>query len=181
MKCKCGCGQEIIQKYSWYISLYICGHNSREKSKLNDEARKIQSMKKKGRKTWNTGLTKDTDERLRKGAIRMSEVKIQYMKNHKGPWKDTLPERVMFEGLMKRKFMVIKQYFIKSVGLVDFYLPELNMVIEVDGDYWHNRKIQIIKDKKRNKRLEELGYSLFRFWQSDIYKSLDNCLNSIGD
>jgi len=94
-------------------------------------------------------------------------------------WCDTKPELIMGEALLKRGFLVTKQYFIQEVGFVDFYLPEINTVIECDGDYWHNLPKQKIEDNRRNNKLKELGYKLLRFWQCDIYKNLDNCLNQI--
>lgn len=60
----------------------------------------------------------------------------------------------------------------------DFYIPEYNLLIEVDGDYYHaknrNGKINdmqyknIINDHKKNYLAKTKGYNLIRFWESDI-------------
>lgn len=70
----------------------------------------------------------------------------------------------------------------------DFYLPEYNLIIEVDGDYWHanpnkyeanqlikypgNRLLKAKdvweKDKKRDEVIKENGYFVSRIFESDI-------------
>jgi len=44
--CACGCGQEVIQKYSWYICRYINGHNSLGKYHSEETKRKISQSHK---------------------------------------------------------------------------------------------------------------------------------------
>ena len=56
--CKCGCGREVIQKYSWYVPKYISGHNA--------GLRKGKDSPMYGKKPWNKGLKKETDERVKK-------------------------------------------------------------------------------------------------------------------
>ena len=64
----------------------------------------------------------------------------------------------------------------------DFFLPEFNMVVECDGDYWHGKDLsddelnetQIVTrhyDNIKNKTLKELDIVLVRFWESDINKN----------
>ena len=50
----------------------------------------------------------------------------------------------------------------------DFLLPQHNIVIECDGDYWH--KIPGIKerDERKNEFLANLKYSIFRFTEKTI-------------
>jgi len=83
---------------------------------------------------------------------------------------DTVPERIMEGNLLRSGFMVQKQFHVLGVGLVDFYLPEENIVIECDGDYWHgsDRPEQQRKDKIRTEKLQQLGYKVFRFWEHEI-------------
>jgi len=64
--------------------------------------------------------------------------------------------------------------------IYDFYLPQKNVLIEVDGDFWHcNHKKGIklgyrfqVKNLK-NDALKEViarknGFSILRFWENDI-------------
>jgi len=50
-------------------------------------------------------------------------------------------------------YKIIRQYYIKKLGYwVDGYIPELNLVIEVDEEYHKNRKE---RDMKRQKEIEK--------------------------
>ena len=85
----------------------------------------------------------------------------------------------------------IQQFKLSAIGrYYDFYLPEHNILIEVDGDYWHaDPKIYEKKDlnaiQKRNIRVDEqknkyalmYGYVLLRFWEGDIYKNKKKVIN----
>ena len=65
-----------------------------------------------------------------------------------------------------------------SIGIYDFYLPSLNILIEVDGAYWHGRLEnkpsnieQIIeKDKLKNNFAIQNGYKMIRVWDDEIEK-----------
>lgn len=63
--------------------------------------------------------------------------------------------------------------------IYDFYLPEHNVLIEADGDYWHGnpdkfselneqQKINVDNDKFKNELAKKCGYELIRFWGSEI-------------
>ena len=69
----------------------------------------------------------------------------------------------------------------------DFYLPDYQVYIEVDGDYWHanplffdkgnlnkTQKINVYRDWKKNQFCEESGMILYRFWENDINSNLLN-------
>lgn len=79
----------------------------------------------------------------------------------------------------------IQQYKLSAIGrYYDFYLPEYNILIECDGDYWHAdpkkyKKEDLNAIQKRNIRVDEqknkyalmYGYVLLRFWEKDVYKN----------
>ena len=78
--------------------------------------------------------------------------------------------------IQQHKIGVTKKY------RFDFFLPEYNMVIECDGDYWHGKDLsddelnetQVLSrhyDNIKNKILKELGILLVRFWESEINKN----------
>lgn len=58
--------------------------------------------------------------------------------------------------------------------------PQINLVIECDGDYWHKYPNGTELDEKRNIELEHAGYNVLRLWERDIKKmSEDILLNRI--
>lgn len=50
----------------------------------------------------------------------------------------------------------------------DIYIPDMNLVIEADGDYWHNYPNGNEVDHIRNKELEKKGFKVLRLWGSEI-------------
>ena len=70
----------------------------------------------------------------------------------------------------------------------DFYLPNYNLFIEIDGDYWHgntkfynklnNTQIENAeRDKRKNKWCEDNGYNIERIWGSDIKEDAEKYVN----
>ncbi len=94
---------------------------------------------------------------------------------------DTLPERLTAKKLGELGVSFIPQYPIDRMK-VDFYLPDMNMVLEVYGDYWHGnpgkypsrsmlndvQKQNINRDRKRRKFLEKSGYKFAYIWETQI-------------
>lgn len=69
----------------------------------------------------------------------------------------------------------VRHHFVKEINhgfAADFYLPEYNIIIEADGDFWHNyphgNEIDII----RTKELKEKGFIVMRFWGSEIHNDI---------
>ena len=62
--------------------------------------------------------------------------------------------------------------------IVDFYCSELFLAIELDG-YSHELYATFKKDLEKERRLEELGVRLIRFWDDEVYNDLDNVLRVI--
>jgi len=62
--------------------------------------------------------------------------------------------------------------------IVDFYCPELKLIIEVDGDT-HGFYNQIVKDKERQIFLENLGFAIYRYTNNDIINNLDGVLDDL--
>lgn len=59
---------------------------------------------------------------------------------------------------------------------------EAPIVIECDGHDFHERtKAQAAKDRSRDRRLQELGYTVFRFTGSEIWNDPCGCANQIID
>jgi len=77
-----------------------------------------------------------------------------------------------FEGLKFRRQYPIGKY------IVDFCCFEKKLVIELDGGQ-HNKSEQIKYDILRSKYLENQGYKILRFENSEIDENLDGVLEKI--
>lgn len=62
--------------------------------------------------------------------------------------------------------------------IVDFFCQELYLGIELDG-YSHLLDSSINRDIRKEKRLNELGVTLIRFWDEEVFNDLDNVLRVI--
>jgi very-short-patch-repair endonuclease len=171
--------------------------NGREGLHHSEETKRKISESKKGIIVWNKGLTKETDERVKmyveKGSkprkqetkenIRQARIRTmeQQLKNGTINWMNTDIEMLMYEGLLSEGYLITKQYYIKGVCRVDFYFPEYNIVIECDGDYWHNNLKSFEIDQNRTNKMEASGYKVLRFKGSEIKKNLQKCLNRIKE
>ena len=114
--------------------------------------------------------TLETKEKLRKSAIRQLERQRIYC--------DTKPERMVENWLLFNNILYIKQYA-TGVGLSDFWLPENNIILEVDGEYWHNKPGRKERDVKQTNWLEENNYTVYRFTDRQIYDDIEGCLELI--
>ena len=63
--------------------------------------------------------------------------------------------------------------------MVDFFLPRHNIIIECDGEYWHTLPEVVSRDKRKNAYINSRGYSLYRFWESEINESVEACVDIV--
>lgn len=112
--------------------------------------------------------------------------------------KNTKPELLFRKALWKKGV----RYRVDSKNLPgkpDISIIKYKLAIFIDGEFWHgynwperkealksNRAFWIPKiernmqrDREVNNRLEEMDYTVFRFWTSEIKTNLDKCINDI--
>ena len=97
-----------------------------------------------------------------------------------------------FEQILKKlgvKYQ--RQFHAKDIKrYYDFYLPELNVLVEVDGDFFHSYGLvyeQMNPMQKKNHRVDEIknewaalhGYALIRIWEHDIRNSPNKVLEML--
>jgi DNA mismatch endonuclease (patch repair protein) len=84
----------------------------------------------------------------------------------------------------------------KMYGNPDFVLQDRKIAIFCDGDFWHGYKYferkkpakkywknkietNMARDKKISRKLRRDGWSVLRFWEHDMKKGNDICINKI--
>ena len=107
----------------------------------------------------------------------------QGKKKHKEYGTSKLEEKFAKEFLEKLGVNYVYQYKAESIGrFFDFYIPSANLIIEIDGDYWHSYNVEyenMTPTQKRNKRVDEAkdkwavfhGIPVLRIWEHDINKN----------
>ena len=86
-------------------------------------------------------------------------------------------EKSLWSKIRKKQLGVAfrRQY---SIGpyIVDFYCPEKRVVVEVDGKQHTNTRDY---DEYRTSYLEALDIQVIRFWNSEVYNSIDRVITKI--
>lgn len=72
----------------------------------------------------------------------------------------------VFLDMLEVKYEVQKPF--PGIGVVDFYLPEQHIAVEVDGGYWHAKPGAQRKDAKKDESLGAYGIEVIRVPGSDL-------------
>tara|TARA_R110000850_G_scaffold91938_1_gene195507 strand:- start:34 stop:504 length:471 start_codon:yes stop_codon:yes gene_type:complete len=112
--------------------------------------------------------------------------------------KNTKPELLFRKALWKKgiRYRVDTK---KLPGKPDISIIKYKLAIFIDGEFWHgynwterketlksNKGFWVPKiernmqrDREVNHQLEEMGFTVFRFWTNEIKHNLDKCINDI--
>jgi very-short-patch-repair endonuclease/predicted transcriptional regulator len=145
--------------------------------------------------TWDKLLGKEkSDKRKSVYGARFRELTIKRIQNNEFPFFDTAIEKIMAKELVSLGIPFVKQFNIDNKFVCDFAIPILKIIIECDGDYWHanpkmyskdnltyDQKKKIQRDISKDKCLEENGWLVLRFFESDINEDLNKCIFKIKE
>jgi DNA mismatch endonuclease (patch repair protein) len=112
--------------------------------------------------------------------------------------KDTSIESVLRKELWARGFRYRKNYK-KLIGKPDIVMTKYKLVIFCDSEFWHGKnyhestdrigtnsdywkqkiKRNIERDKEVNEKLIADGWTVLRFWEKEIRKELDKCVEQV--
>ena len=119
-----------------------------------------------------------------KHKIKMRKWHLKYP-NRK--FSNTKIEQKIAEELTKRGICFQQNKGLKNIANVDFFLPDFNIVIEADGCFYHNCLIHYPEyhketrkaDKRKTKKLIKEGFKVYRFWEHEINKSPEECIDRL--
>lgn len=157
--CKCGCNTEVkLINQLPYRRDYISGHND------NPMTNKLHRVKSK-----TLMRDKALDRLIKNGNKLNTDIEIKF--------------KLLLDEL---NIKYIQQYK-TEVGLIDFYLTDYDLYIEIDGSYWHPTKINnlnfqqlsnVINDIRKNKYFNDTNNLIrIRDTEIDLIKSVDDILN----
>lgn len=112
--------------------------------------------------------------------------------------KDTKPEITLRKALWAQGIRYRKNYK-KLNGNPDIYIPRARLAIFIDGEFWHGhnwkeKKLKIksnrdywipkiernmARDTDNNRQLEYRGITVLRFWEHEIKKDLEGCIQKV--
>ena len=82
--------------------------------------------------------------------------------------KPTSIETAVYNELKKAGIVFETQKVVGGKFIVDAYIPSLNLIIEVDGSYWHSLDRIKKKDKAENAYLAKCGYKVLRIPEKEV-------------
>ncbi|AIE73605.1 MULTISPECIES: endonuclease domain-containing protein [unclassified Synechocystis] len=90
----------------------------------------------------------------------------------------TQAEKILWHSLRNRQILGFKFRRQHPIGnfIVDFYCPQLKLVIEVDGSIHHSRQEY---DQYRSGKLKEFGHYVLRFTNDQVIDDLPKVLEKI--
>ena len=103
--------------------------------------------------------------------------------------KNTKPELIAFEGLRDRGVR-FRSHYENAPGRPDVARPRKKLAIFIDGDFWHGREIERVRQKHGSdspwvrkleitmtrdlvqlEQLEARGWAVLRVWASDLTRA----------
>lgn len=93
-------------------------------------------------------------------------------------------EKKVRDELTKRRISFIQEFPVR-IGkrrwcyYIDFYIPKYNLVIEVDGVWWHRTVSQKKRDARKDKRLTNLGFIVRRIPELDVHRDVSKAIGDI--
>jgi len=132
-------------------------------------------MKEVAIKVWRTRKRNGTNKHSNETKQKMSEAAKRNMINETNIFskmykKDTKPE-LAFEKILQERHIEYQKQFKLCHKFYDFYLPHKNLLVEIQGDYWHNIEKVKIKDKFKKELAKKYGYSLAVIWEHNLVKN----------
>ena len=156
---------------------------------------KSKYVSKKSKSVWKSKSEEEKIKWLSNSIHSENSFQKAQISNQRGYNKSKLEDRIC---LILNRLQIIYQrpFFVKVSSkkryFYDFLLKEINVVIEINGDYWHanpslHNENELIhykfgniyakdiwdKDKKKIEYVNSLGYKTLVMWESDMKKLTD--------
>jgi DNA mismatch endonuclease (patch repair protein) len=109
----------------------------------------------------------------------------------------TRPERILYALLDEvtaahpEELCWEPQYRLLDRWTADAAVPSLRLVLQADGDYWHGLLPKYRKDPRvlsnmrndayQDRKLTEAGWSVLRFWESELIHALPTCTDRLSE
>lgn len=131
--------------------------------KHSEETKLKISSNTKGRVPWNKNKTVSPMERERLKSIGLQGL----IKQQTTGFKSSIETKVQ-NLLIQLNIIFFPQCLIHNKFLVDFYIPEADLIIECDGNYWHSLDEVKKRDKTKNAYLTTCDFQLLRLSETEI-------------
>jgi len=140
------------------------------KKRLTEAHKKAIGISCKGK---NLGFkhSETTKEKIRRNTI------LQHIRGF--PQTNTSIELHIKDVLDKNNIKYEHPFNFNNKFACDFAVPSKKLIIECDGDYWHNREDIKKRDKAKNAYITTCGWNMLRFWEHEINNNISSCEEKI--
>jgi len=123
-------------------------------------------------------ILRRTKKQLLKPKNKIKKIKYLQAQAYRMSKNTTWPEKE-FESVLKEMNIEYESQKILKGKIFDYYIPSVNVLCEVDGDYYHGNpeKYEVLSEMqkkiKQNDRYKNIiskgmGYGIFRVWESEL-------------
>jgi len=92
----------------------------------------------------------------------------------------TKPEKIVYSSLKRLGIKFKSQHLMYKKFLIDAWIPKLNIVLNINGRYWHNLPKQQKIDKAKKAYLVKCGHIVLDIWDDEFTQNtIDNKLWSL--
>ena len=91
----------------------------------------------------------------------------------------TKEEKHLWYDFLKPLPIIFKRQYVINEYIVDFCCESKKLIIELDGSQHHDIIENETKDKQRDIKLSELGYTVLRFDNIEIHQNFDGVCDTI--
>ena len=164
---------ELPEEWKANISKGMKGIKRSEETKKkmsNYQSNRQKEVKQKQveswRKQWNSLSKKEQLKRLEKwiNAGHEAEKDGSYLK----PSSIEIKVQEQLDEIGIRYVQQKRIYNGERYFFLDFYIPSLKLIIECNGDYWHNLPEKIERDKSLKKYVESVDRNIVFIWEHEI-------------
>lgn len=92
------------------------------------------------------------------------------------PFRNTSIELKMQQILEENEYSFSTHIPLCKICIPDIVLEDKKIIVQCDGDYWHNYPDGLEKDHKQDEVLTKNGWRVIRFWEHEINKNIQDCL-----
>lgn len=164
-------------------------HTEDSKKKISESKRRFYQN---GGKSWIEGK-KHSDNTRKKLSNATSEMWESGRFDNGNGWYRSQLEKNVFEYLCK--YYTCHHSFRIKRKIYDIFVEEFNLLIEVNGDYWHfnpskydgdyyddHRETTVLsvwkKDEEKIELARSFGYNICTLWQQDLSKNFEDCIDN---
>ncbi len=141
------CGGDVVRTQYSLKRTYVCDACKKAEKLAKKEAKEANDTRTKEEKRFDSAVQKLKKQGIDKSwdsAIEIAKKRIDRY--------DSIPEVMMAIGLIHYKYAIIPQQKVGSLT-VDFALPRIKVVVEVDGSLYHRKAY---RENHRDYRLRNL-------------------------